>query len=241
MTASAANGWALDTSAATRMGAARSANQDAYARLEPAGLFAVADGVGGLVDGEVASRAIIEVLGRMVTPGTSLEERVRQAEDALHQVNEALFHEGDGRDPPVRLGSTIALVLTGEDVAVCLWAGDSRVYLHRGTELHQLTHDHSLCSMGDGAIQPRNVITRAIGPADRVEIDCCVVDIAHGDTLLMCTDGVSNWLGHAEFLQLLSGPVDEAAERMVSQAVAAGSRDDATAVVVRIRRMEGVR
>ncbi|WP_051356454.1 PP2C family protein-serine/threonine phosphatase [Azorhizobium doebereinerae] len=231
--------WRLDASAATRTGFWHTVNEDAFAVREPAGLFAVADGIGGLVEGAVASRAIVEVLTRAVTPGAPLETRVREAEDALHHINEALFLEGIERRPPVRRGSTVALVLLGEATGVCLWAGDSRAYLQRGRELHQLTHDHSLCAQEGGAIHPRNIITRAIGPAGEVEIDCCVVDIAPGDMLLMCTDGVSNALDEAALRALLSGPMAGLAERIVAEAVARGSRDDATAVAVRIAAADG--
>lgn len=227
--------WRLDTSAATRTGAARQANEDAFAVLADQALFAVADGIGGLAEGAVASRAIVEVLGRMVTPGAPLDVRVQEAEDALHQVNAALFEEGIGRRPPVHMGSTIAVLLLGEVTGVCLWAGDSRAYLCRGQELHQLTHDHSLCAQ-HGDIHPRNIITRAIGPSHEVEIDCCVVDILPGDVLLLCTDGVSNFLDDARLSQFLRGPMAGLAERIVTEAVARGSRDDVTAVAVRIPR-----
>lgn len=225
--------WQLDTSAATRTGVARQVNEDSFAVMANQALFAVADGIGGLVEGAVASRAIVEVLARVVTPGATLETRVREAEDALHQVNDALFQEGIGRRPPVHMGSTIALLLVGEAEGVCLWAGDSRAYLCRGDELHQLTHDHSLCAQ-HGDIHPRNIITRAIGPSHEVEIDCCVVEIVPGDVLLLCTDGVSNFLDDNRLAHLLRGPMAGMADRIVTEAVARGSRDDATAVAVRI-------
>ncbi|MDQ0509455.1 PP2C family protein-serine/threonine phosphatase [Ancylobacter amanitiformis] len=225
--------WQLDVSSASRAGVSRQMNEDSFAVMAEQALFAVADGIGGLVEGAVASRAIVEVVARVVTPGASLETRVREAEDALHHVNDALFEEGLGRRPPVNLGSTIVLLLVGETAGVCLWAGDSRAYLRRGGELHQLTHDHSLCAQ-HGGIHPRNVITRAIGPSREVEIDCCVVDIAPGDVLLLCTDGVSNVLDDARLTQLLRGPMAGMADRIVTEAVTRGSRDDVTAVTVRI-------
>lgn len=231
--AHAAGPGPFDTSAATRTGAARQVNEDSFAVMAEQALFAVADGIGGLVEGAVASRAIVEVLGRLVTPGAPLDVRVQEAEDALHQVNAALFAEGIGRRPPVHMGSTIAVLLLGETTGVCLWAGDSRAYLSRGSELHQLTHDHSLCAQS-GGIHPRNIITRAIGPSHEVEIDCCVVDILPGDVLLLCTDGVSNFLDDARLAQVLRGPMAGLAERIVAEAVARGSRDDVTAVAVRI-------
>ncbi len=226
--------WRLDTTAATRSGPSRRVNEDAFAVLEACALFAVADGIGGLTEGAVASRSIVEVLARMVTPGAPLETRVREAEDALHQVNEALFLGGIERRPPVHMGSTIVLLVVGEAAGVCLWAGDSRAYVMRGGELHQLTHDHSLCAES-GSIHPRNIITRAIGPSDRVEIDCCVVDIAPGDVLLLCTDGVSNALDASQLRTLLSAPDAGLADRIVDAAVTQGSRDDATAVTVFVR------
>lgn len=225
--------WRFETSAATRTGAARQVNEDFFAVKPEQALFAVADGIGGLAEGAVASRAIVEVLARVVTPGAPLDVRVQEAEDALHHVNDALFQEGIGRRPPVHMGSTIAVMLIGMREGVCLWAGDSRAYLRRGDDLHQLTHDHSLCAQ-QGDIHPRNIITRAIGPSHEVEIDCCVVEIMPGDMLLLCTDGVSNFLDDARLAQFMAGPMEGMAERIVADAVARGSRDDVTAVAVRI-------
>lgn len=223
---------AVTASAATRTGPRHRQNEDAHAIHEAAGLFVVSDGIGGLADGAVASRAVVELLQRAVTPGAALDTRVAQARDALFRANAALFQAGtEGTHP---MGATVVLALLGEGCAVCLWAGDSRAYLARAGGLHQVTQDHAVFGRAAGGGLPRTLVTRAIGPEEAVDIDCAIVDLEPGDILLLCSDGVCAAVPGNQLQGLLANAASARAEEVVAAAVAWGTRDDATAVVVKV-------
>lgn len=224
--------WRFGASAATRTGPKHKENEDAYAIIEAAGLFVVADGIGGLAEGEVASRAVVEVLGRSVRPDATLDTRVEQARDALDRANAALFEAGNKMG--ALMGATVVLAILGEGCAVCLWAGDSRAYLCRDNILHQVTRDHSVIARTSVGTAPRHVVTRAIGPGETVDPDCAIVDLQPGDTLLLCSDGVCNAVSDARLEEFMATTSSAFAEDVVAEAVACGTRDDATAVMIRI-------
>lgn len=224
----------LVASSATRQAASHAENEDAMAAVPEAGLFVVADGMGGHVDGSLASQSTVEILQHAVDAGSPLTERLEQAEQALQSINRALRREAEQRPKPVIIGSTVALLLIGEGYGACLWAGDSRIYLQRDGELYQLTRDHSLDEEGRGQRQRQNVITRAVGPLDNLELDRVVTPVDPGDTLLLCSDGLTKVMGPDEIGEMMREPITGLAERLVARAVMLGSRDDVTVVVVRI-------
>ncbi|MFG1392033.1 PP2C family protein-serine/threonine phosphatase [Xanthobacter agilis] len=224
-------------SAATRIGPRHRQNEDAHAAWDAAALFVVSDGIGGLADGAVASRAVVELLQRGVTPGAALDRRVAQARDALFRANAALFQSGAESGAP--LGATVVLAVLGEGCAVCLWAGDSRAYLARTGRLHPITRDHAIFGRTAPGAAARTVITRAIGPEDDVEIDCAIVDLVAGDALLLCSDGVHGAIPSARLEQLVTTGPGVGATQVVEEAAACGTRDDATAIIVHIRAAEG--
>jgi len=221
-------------SSATWQSATHAHNEDAMATLPEAGLFVVADGMGGHVDGGLASRSIVEILCHAVDGGSQLAERLEQAETAIQSINKALRRESELRPEPVIIGSTVALLLVGEGYAACLWAGDSRIYLLRDGELYQLTRDHSLASEMPETGRPQNIITRAVGPRDLLELDRLVTPVALDDTLLVCSDGLTKVMEPDEIGELMHEPISGLADRIVARAVVLGSRDDVTVVVARM-------
>lgn len=223
---------AVTASAATRTGPRHQENEDAHAIHEAAGLFVVSDGIGGLADGAVASRAVVELLQRSVTPGAALDTRVAQARDALFRANAALFQAGEDNTRP--MGATVVLALLGEGCAVCLWAGDSRAYLARADGLHQVTQDHAVFGRPAPGDLPRTMVTRAIGPEEAVDIDCAIVELEPGDTLLLCSDGVCGAVPGPQLKSLLANGAAVSADELVAAAVAWGTRDDATAVIIKV-------
>ncbi|WP_454917989.1 PP2C family protein-serine/threonine phosphatase [Xanthobacter sediminis] len=227
---------AVTASAATRTSPRHPQNEDAHAIHEAAGLFVVSDGIGGLADGAVASRAVVELLQRSVTPGAALDTRVAQARDALFRANTALFLAGEEGTHP--MGATVVLALLGEGCAVCLWAGDSRAYLARADGLHQVTQDHAIFGRAAPDGLPRTLVTRAIGPEEAVDIDCAIVDLEPGDTLLLCSDGVCTAIPGPQLRALLADDATARAEELVAAAVAWGTHDDATALVIKVRPAE---
>jgi len=200
--------------------------------MEEAGVFVVADGVGGHTDGGLASRAAVETLGFVVEPNVSLEARVVASEEALHSVNEGLRRESERRPQPAMIASTIAELLLDEGYAVCLWAGDSRIYVYRAGHLYQLTQDHNAAAE-HGRPESGGALTRALGAAEDLELDRLVTSAEPGDTFLICSDGITKFLDDSELAAFLIEPLDGLAARIVAAVVERRGNDDATAIVVR--------
>ncbi len=222
-------------SVAARRSPDRSISQDAHFLHPAAGVFLVADGLGGHEDGEIASRAVAEIVRRVVVSGQSHDERCRGIETGLHAINRTLRREAARRSGAAVVGSTVALVVIGEDALVGMWVGDSRVYLLRDGGLVQLTRDHTFTAELGIAGQRGQALTRAIGSSDDLRVDRFVGPIVDGDTLLLCSDGVTKVLDDGVIADLMGEPVGGLAERLLARAVVAGGRDDMTAVLVRIR------
>ena len=232
--------WALSDP-----GTVRKVNEDNLLRRPDLGLWAVADGAGGHASGAMASGMIVEHLDRLSGdfPIFTLVEKVREV---LGGVHAQLRADAEALGVNVVIASTfVALILRG-DQFVCLWVGDSRLYLLRQKHLRQITKDHSLVqelvdlgklAAADAERHPRaNVITRAIGAdAGRPEIDQVSGMIAPGDRFLLCSDGLSKTLALEEIAKLLSA-TDAAspAQLLIDAALARRVRDNVTAIVVEI-------
>jgi len=224
-----------DSSSATRQGPHHDQNQDAYCDWPEAGLFVVADGMGGHTDGGLASQSIVEILRCVLDVEAELAIKVALAEEAIEAVNAALRQKADLLPDKDVIGSTVAALLVGDGRAVCLWVGDSRIYLHSGGQLRRLTRDHSLAEDSDVAEGNLNVLTRAVGSTPQVEIDRNVVEVRSGDTVLVCSDGLIKAMSDEEIGVFMAGPLAGLAERMVARAVVLGARDDTTAIIARCR------
>jgi protein phosphatase len=223
-------------------GRVREVNEDACLEQPGRGAWAVADGMGGHALGEFASRLAIRSLADLAPPQT-LEHHVALAQERLQGANRRLRDEAARRDVPL-IGTTIAALLVWQRKCACLWAGDSRIYLYRGGRLGQLTRDHSeieavrsrRARTGDDTLHlpASNVITRALGAEDTIEVDCETLEVLDGDIFLLCTDGLTNEVAEAAIEQaLLPGNCRQAAQELLDLALEHGGRDNITAVVVR--------
>jgi protein phosphatase len=223
-------------------GRVREVNEDACLEQPEHGLWAVADGMGGHSLGEFASRLAIRSLMDLPAP-KSLARYVTAAQEQLQQANHRLRAEAARRDVPV-IGTTIAVLLASQRHCTCLWAGDSRIYLYRSGRLRQLTRDHSQLeavrsrrvSSSDDTLDrpPANLITRALGGADTLELDDNTVEVVDGDVFLLCSDGLSNEVSELAIEQtLLPGNCRLACEALIELALEQGGRDNITTVVVR--------
>lgn len=232
-------GWG----AATDTGRTRKTNQDRM--LVSAPMFVVADGMGGHQAGEVAALMAVEHLAANTHPA-SLDELVRIVE----QANDAIFDRAT-EEPSMRGMGTTVVVLAGLDLADgpaigVVNVGDSRLYRQSSDSLIQITEDHSLVEtlVRDGRISreeadlhpQRNILTRALGIDRRVLADSWLLTPAAGDRYLLCSDGLFNELSAGEIHSILdtTEAPDEAAEKLVSEACAAGGHDNVTVVVVDI-------
>ncbi|MEQ9503342.1 MAG: protein phosphatase 2C domain-containing protein [Deltaproteobacteria bacterium] len=230
----------------------RASNEDACCARPGLGLFAVADGMGGYEGGEVASRIAIETLvgfASCLARGDNLflPSDVDYARPPEENVVAAAIRLADARikaarvGPLAQMGSTVAMVQTIEDRVVVAHVGDSRVYRRRASKIECLTRDHSLYEelRASGADVPpkekflhAHVITRALGiETPKRDPDLRSEALAIGDTLLLCTDGVTDVLSDEDIGALLDG--DLAAERIASAAYDAGSRDNITVLLLR--------
>jgi protein phosphatase len=220
----------------------RKVNEDACLEQSGRGLWAVADGMGGHTLGEFASGLAVQGLTDLPT-ADNLEERVTAALDRLREVNRRLRAEAQRRNLPL-IGTTIAALVVAGGLCSCLWAGDSRIYLFRAGRLKQLTRDHNhleaarlqhISSSADTLVLPRkNLITRALGAEDTLNIDRLTVELFDGDIFLLCTDGLSNEVSELSIEQaLLPGICSLACDALVDMALNREGRDNITAVVVR--------
>jgi serine/threonine protein phosphatase PrpC len=221
-------------SAATRCGPHHASNQDSYGRMEAADLFVVADGVGGSTDGDLASAAVVGVLNEAVEPGQDLETRVQLAEDALRSVSAALSRAGRDRAAPTVIATTVVALLIDEGLAVCLWAGDSRLYLFRDGHLYRLTQDHTLENEFGTTGPARGRLTRAVGSSRALDLERIVTATRPGDVFLLCSDGITKVIDDDELARFLAEPAEGLAPRLIERVAVGAGGDDATAIVVRL-------
>lgn len=236
----------------------RARNEDAFRELPEAKFFVVADGMGGYEGGQVASLVTVETLAdfylrnasdRDLTWPFALDGELDLASNQA-LVGARLAHaavQARKRGPLREMGSTVAAVAFDDARATIFHAGDSRVYRLRAGRLERLTRDHSFVEelAAQAPMEPAqraalaeqygHVITRAIGIGKRVEPTVSRVEIAPGDVFLLTTDGVHGVLDDDELGDLLDHLAPrEAAEHVVRRAIDAGSRDNATAIVIRV-------
>ncbi|MGB5537318.1 MAG: protein phosphatase 2C domain-containing protein [Thiogranum sp.] len=226
----------------THVGMVRKLNEDACLELAGLGIWAVADGMGGHAAGDFASQSVVEALAAIPKPA-SLGALVGEVHQRLQAVNQRLSEEAGKRREQV-IGSTVVVLLTYGNHAVSVWAGDSRAYRYRQGELAQLTRDHSQVEelVAQGLITREqaehhpssNVITRAVGVANSLELDSDMFEVQEGDVFLLCSDGLYNEVNDPEIKQALAvGDCQYSCDLLVDRALARGARDNVTVVVVR--------
>lgn len=248
----------LRSHGATDVGRKRQLNEDAFLCDDEIGLYVVCDGMGGHAAGEVASSEAVDVIYSYI------KREVRVVMDAawsphdldkvlaarrVHEqaIKAATYHlkalaEAEGLRQS--MGTTTSVLQIAGPLALVAWVGDSRIYRVRNGVAEQLTEDHSVVAqqLKAGVLTPeqaaasahKNLITRAVGSHDYVQVDTASFDACTGDTYLVCTDGLHGYLAPAEVPMLLVAPVQICAERLTALANARGGKDNITAVVVRI-------
>lgn len=215
---------------ATDVGRVRTINQDSLLERTEVGLWAVADGLGGHANGEVASRMVCDALADFV-PDASFEQMVEAAGGRLHEVNDHLVRVASRSANGGLSGSTVvALMARGTRCAV-LWVGDSRVYRMRDGQLQQLTRDHSAES--EGLTAPSNVITRAVGGESTLELDLYRDRVQPGDRFLLCSDGLTKFVPESEIQHWVEQPdIRVGVEGLISTTLNAGAPDNVTVLIV---------
>jgi serine/threonine protein phosphatase PrpC len=228
----------INVGAKSDVGRMRNDNQDSYLADEP--VFAVADGVGGHLGGDVASATAVRVIQEATQSGV----QPGQLQDLLRKVNAAIWEKSQSSPHLRGMGTTCTLVLLDNGSAHLAHVGDSRAYLYRAGELSQVTEDHNLVgkmvsegrlSREEAAHHPqRNIITRALGLDPSVDVDLVTLELTEGDRLILCSDGLSSMIEERALAEVLSeeGDPQAAAERLVDAANQAGGEDNITVVLL---------
>lgn len=197
--------------------------------------------MGGHDGGSVASQLIVNSLAR-VHENTQLNKFVCDIEDTILQVNKSLLNYSIEKLNGRTIGSTFVTLLIKGNIGICLWAGDSRLYRFRHEQLVQMTEDHSHVAelVKQGLIAPEeadshpeaNVITRAVGTSDRLDIDIMTFDVNVGDQFLLCSDGLYNAVALDEIKQNLNYDTVEVSVGKLIQAALDNKASDNVSVVL---------
>jgi serine/threonine protein phosphatase PrpC len=231
----------FDSHGLSHVGLVRQRNEDAFLDRPEAGLWAVADGLGGHEAGDYASARIVAALGGIEPPG-ALGGFIEAAAGQLRQVDAELRARASGLGPAAVIASTIVVLLADASEFAVLWAGDSRAYRWRSGECRQLTVDHShVQELVDAGLLPAeaaashpqsHVVTQAIG-GGRLEFGILREALVAGDRFLLCSDGLTNMVSDADIARdLAAASPRTAAERLLDRVLAAGAVDNATIVIV---------
>jgi len=243
----------------TNVGMKRNHNEDSFAVLEDDHLYIVADGMGGHASGEVASKMAIDTL-REFFKATSADpeatwpykmDKSRGYEEnrlitGVKLANLRIF-EAAQKDPKLRgMGTTIVAILVVDDGVLIGHVGDSRVYRVRDSKLEQLTEDHSLLNdyikmkrLTEEEIANfphKNVIVRALGMKESVQVDIVAEQPKIGDCYVLCSDGLSGMIRDDQIAHIVSTErdLDRAVERLIDAANDEGGVDNISVVLARV-------
>jgi protein phosphatase len=239
----------LTSFALTDVGCKRKNNEDAYQVFPEYGIFIVADGMGGAEDGEVASKAIVDELTKTLKafdPAKPLSCAASQAWicQAVNDASAWILNRSNERSKSGTGSTFVGVCFDPEhpNKAVALHAGDSRVYHFRNNTVKLVTRDHSLANAAgikdEKDLNPkfRGVILRAVGLATKTEVEATPFDVAEGDTVIVCSDGLSKMVEDAVISKIVQpeAEVEATAQKLVEAALKNGGKDNVTVVVIRV-------
>ena len=248
---------AVRSFAKSDIGRHRKLNEDAFFRDDELRLFIVADGMGGHAAGEIASGESVDTVYGMVKRGaTSLgdlhapldEARGRIAcrllESAIQAATYMVFGMAQFEKDKTGMGTTISTAMVIGDSFVTGQVGDSRIYRVHDETVEQLTEDHTLIAwqLKQGLITPqeakksphRNVITRAVGNRDYVQVDTGLVKLKPADKFLLCSDGLHGYLRESDIAPIANLGGEAAVKKFIDLANERGGKDNITAILVEI-------
>ncbi len=223
----------------TDRGHVRKLNEDSILDRPDLGLWVVADGMGGHHAGDVASQKIIHSLNNYFK-ASSLESAIGQFRQILNTVNAQLRELAENQI----IGSTIVALLGGEQHFVCFWAGDSRLYRLRDNQLVQLTVDHCepqhqgytmTTNDKNSSLKVSNVITRAVGAFDELQMDSLFIEIQPGDIYLLSSDGLDKELEFNEIEKILQENIySDSVELLLENVLSRKGRDNVSVIIVEV-------
>lgn len=224
------------------IGLARQTNEDSYICDHP--IYIVADGMGGHVAGEVASKMVTVAVKEAVQAKSAALPRSEDVlTEAILEANALVLQKAKQQAEYAGMGTTISMFCV--DRRECLWAhvGDSRIYLLRQRRMTQITRDHSLVwdLVEKGAITKeeslthprRNLLTRAVGVDEDLQIDTGRLALRPGDRVLLCTDGLTNMVGDEEIQEIISSAdIAQSVNALIDRANQNGGIDNITALLI---------
>lgn len=248
----------FDFAARSDPGRVRENNEDSFRDAPELSLFVLSDGMGGYASGETASRIATDTVvdycraaerdASVLSPADRLpgfSEVSSGLAAAIRRANSAV-REAARKDPRCRgMGATLVAARFHDDRVTLAHVGDSRAYRLRGAQLEQLTQDHSFVAeqVRRGAMtreeaersQLQNVLLRALGPEEEVEIEVDEQLVLEGDTILLCSDGLTREVSEAQIAAILEDAeaTQTAADQLVEAANRAGGADNITVIVLR--------
>ena len=240
------------------VGRKRKGNEDSYHIDVEHGLFIVADGMGGHVAGEVASRLAVQTIQEFMRVSDtdseitwpfefdeSLSEGGNRIQAAIQLANREIGRHMQSQEEHRGMGTTVVTAVVAEDACYIGHVGDSRAYLIRDGEIRQLTRDHTFVneqvekgfmSRAEAERHPaRNILTRAVGSAEDLAVDLSETRLQSGDVILLCSDGLSSMVGDEAILQTVQahpGDMEGACRSLVALANENGGWDNVTALLI---------
>ncbi len=224
----------------THVGLVRRDNEDAHLVRGEAGLWVVADGMGGHENGRWAACQVVAA-AENAPLGDAFEIDVAAVEASLHQANQTIFDAA--AKAGATKGSTVVALVIDDDRFACLWSGDSRGYRLRNGRLTRLTHDHSpvqamidqatvtLEEAGDHPLA--HVISHAVGVEMPLWLDRLVDTLEAGDRFLLCSDGLTRVVSDPEIAEALgASPPRSATQNLLDRVLERGAPDNVTIVAV---------
>lgn len=237
----------LREAALTDVGRVRDHNEDNMGVLLSQNLYIVADGMGGHAAGEVASQIAVDALMEFFQEPPERGARGAGLSDAIELANLKIFQEGAQQSSKRGMGTTIVAMRIQDEQAHLAHVGDSRIYRVREDQLEQVTTDHSWFAevmanaehldpeMIAHAERYKNVITRALGMNDAVEVDVSEHELEPGDLFLLCSDGLHDMISDEKILETIlehRQDLSLCCERLIEAANRAGGVDNITVVLV---------
>lgn len=230
----------------THVGKVRKNNEDYY-YVDNCGLHVLADGMGGHLAGDVASRSAVNYIRNNFYDQSQSPDLAAHMRRIVVDTNKHIYSLANSSEQYNNMGTTLIVVYICEDKQlVYAHVGDSRLYLYRHDNLLRLTKDHSLVEelLAKGAITEteaqshpqKNIITRAIGVGEQVEVDTGCEMLEPGDVFLICTDGLSNMIADERLKTILAQQtdLDTLADSLINEANKNGGSDNITVVIGKI-------
>jgi serine/threonine protein phosphatase PrpC len=225
------------------IGRVREINEDSFVCIPP--LFAVADGMGGHVAGEIASRLAIDTISKYFAAHKGVFDFEILLRQSISEANSLVYTMAQSQSGYAGMGTTVTVAYVNGSKIYWGHVGDSRLYLVRGENLIQITDDHSLVGelTRSGTISPqealihpqRNILTRAVGTAEYVKVDTGITEWLPGEQFLLCTDGLTNLVRDEDIYHTIkSGALnqEEIVMSLITLANHGGGVDNITAILV---------